>query len=93
MEVPLDLIRLSIDEKIYIKCRGGREIKGKLHAYDPHLNMILEDCEETIKEVDIDDDGEETIKMTKRTMEMVFVRGDAVVLISPPLRTTFKKKK
>eukprot|EP00490_Sorites_sp_Unknown_P021573 CAMPEP_0114660338 /NCGR_PEP_ID=MMETSP0191-20121206/19817_1 /TAXON_ID=126664 /ORGANISM="Sorites sp." /LENGTH=52 /DNA_ID=CAMNT_0001888599 /DNA_START=214 /DNA_END=369 /DNA_ORIENTATION=+ len=52
--------------------------------------MILEDCEETIKEVDIDDDGEETIKMTKRTMEMVFVRGDAVVLISPPLRTTFK---
>ena len=88
---PLDLIRLSIDERVYVKCRGGREIRGKLHAYDPHLNMILEDVEETIKETDIDQlSGEEKIKTTKRKMEMVFLRGDAVILISPPLRTTLK---
>ena len=24
---------------------------------------------------------------TKRTMEMLFVRGDTVILVSPPLRT------
>ena len=29
---PLDLIRLSIDEKVYVKCRGGRELRGKLHV-------------------------------------------------------------
>mmetsp|Transcript_14863 Transcript_14863/g.23210 ORF Transcript_14863/g.23210 Transcript_14863/m.23210 type:complete len:95 (-) Transcript_14863:252-536(-) len=89
---PLDLIRLSIDERVYVKCRGGREIRGKLHAYDPHLNMILEDVEETIKESETDEaSGEEKVKTTKRKIEMVFLRGDAVILISPPLRTTLNK--
>lgn len=89
---PLDLIRLSIDERVFVKCRGGREIRGRLHAYDPHLNMILEDVEETIKETEIDEStGDETTKTTKRKMEMVFLRGDAVILISPPLRTTLGK--
>ena len=37
---PLDLIRLSIDERIYVKCQGDRELRGKLHAYDNHLNMV-----------------------------------------------------
>ena len=32
VEKPLDLIRLSIDERIYVKCRGEREIRGKLHV-------------------------------------------------------------
>jgi len=32
MEEPLDLIRLSIDERVYIKCRGDRELRGKLHV-------------------------------------------------------------
>jgi U6 snRNA-associated Sm-like protein LSm3 len=32
VEVPLDLIRLSIDERIYIKCRNDRELRGKLHV-------------------------------------------------------------
>ena len=29
---PLDLIRLSLDERIYVKLRGEREIRGKLHV-------------------------------------------------------------
>ena len=36
----MDLIRLSIDERIYVKCQGDRELRGKLHAYDNHLNMV-----------------------------------------------------
>lgn len=32
VEVPLDLLRLSIDERIFVKCRGDREIRGKLHV-------------------------------------------------------------
>lgn len=32
MEEPLDLIRLSIDERVYVKCRGDRELKGRLHV-------------------------------------------------------------
>ena len=29
---PLDLIRLSLDEKIYVKLRGERELRGRLHV-------------------------------------------------------------
>ena len=29
---PLDLIRLSLDERIYIKMRGDRELRGRLHV-------------------------------------------------------------
>lgn len=29
---PLDLIRLSLDERIYVKLRGERELRGTLHV-------------------------------------------------------------
>mmetsp|Transcript_9829 Transcript_9829/g.13344 ORF Transcript_9829/g.13344 Transcript_9829/m.13344 type:complete len:99 (+) Transcript_9829:237-533(+) len=85
---PLDLIRLSLDERIYVKLRGDRELRGKLHAYDQHLNMILGDVEETITSVDVDDETyEEIIKTQKRSVQFLFVRGDGVILVSPPLRS------
>ena len=31
---PLDLIRLSLEEVVSLKCRGDRELRGYLHAYD-----------------------------------------------------------
>ncbi|KAI8465441.1 MAG: Sm-like ribonucleoprotein [Monoraphidium minutum] len=85
---PLDLIRLSLDERIYVKLRGEREIRGRLHAYDQHLNMILGDVEETMTTVEIDDETyEEIVKTQKRQIPFLFVRGDGVILISPPLRS------
>ena len=32
IEEPLGLIRLAIDELIYIKMKGQRELRGKLHV-------------------------------------------------------------
>jgi hypothetical protein len=32
VEEPLDLIRLSLDEKVTVKMRGDRLLKGKLHV-------------------------------------------------------------
>lgn len=29
---PLDLIRLSLDERIYVKMRNERELRGRLHV-------------------------------------------------------------
>lgn len=56
---PLDLIRLSIDERVYVKCKGDRELRGKLHAYDQHLNMVLGDVEETVTRQEVDEDTQE----------------------------------
>eukprot|EP00793_Prasinoderma_coloniale_P006288 PRCOL_00001118-RA len=84
---PLDLVRLSLDEKVYVKCRGDRELRGTLHAYDQHLNMVLGDVEETLTTVEVDaETGEEIVKVAKRTMDFLFLRGDSIILISPPLR-------
>jgi hypothetical protein len=29
---PLDLVRLSLDEIVFVKLRGDRELKGRLHV-------------------------------------------------------------
>ncbi|CAO3675027.1 unnamed protein product [Rhizopus microsporus] len=88
VEEPLDLVRLSLNERIYVKLRGDRELRGVLHAYDGHLNMVLGDVEETITIVDVNEETlEEVIRTVKRTFEMLFVRGDGVILVSPPSRT------
>uniref|UniRef100_A0A8C8U405 U6 snRNA-associated Sm-like protein LSm3 n=1 Tax=Peromyscus maniculatus bairdii TaxID=230844 RepID=A0A8C8U405_PERMB len=78
IEEPLDLIRLSLKNFKFI---------GRLHAYDQHLNMILGDVEETVTTIEIDEETyEEIYKSTKRNIPMLFVRGDGVVLVAPPLR-------
>ena len=89
MEEPLDLIRLSLDERVYVKCRNDRELRGRLHAYDQHLNMVLSEVEETITATEEDEEtGEEIVRRKTRNVGMLFVRGDIVVLVSPPLRTS-----
>lgn len=88
IETPLDLIRLAIDEKIVVKCRGERELRGRLHAFDQHLNMVLGDVEETVTSREIDEETEEEmVRSSKREIDMLFVRGDIVILVSPPIRT------
>lgn len=80
---PLDLVRLSLDEIVFVKLRGDRELKGRLHAYDSHCNVVLGDVEETIYVVEENENEEETVRTIKKQEEMLFVRGDSVVLISP----------
>ncbi|KAF1598166.1 UNVERIFIED_CONTAM: U6 snRNA-associated Sm-like protein LSm3, partial [Eudyptes robustus] len=58
---------------------------GRLHAFDQHLNMILADVEETVTTTETDEESyEEIYKTTKRQIPMLFVRGDSVILVSPP---------
>jgi hypothetical protein len=41
MEEPLDLIRLSIDERVYVKCRGDRELRGRLHVRNSQMHSFV----------------------------------------------------
>lgn len=48
------------------------DIKGRLHAFDQHLNMILADVEETITTIETDEESyEEIYKCTKRQIPML----------------------
>ncbi|GAA5860649.1 hypothetical protein JCM5296_006528 [Sporobolomyces johnsonii] len=84
---PFDLIRVSLSERVFVKLRGDRELRGVLHAYDGHMNMVLSDVEETIYVVDVDEATQQNVVRTvKRNCDMLFVRGDGVVLVAPPAR-------
>lgn len=87
LEEPIDLVRLSLDERVYVKMKGGRELRGRLHAYDQHLNMVLGEVEETLTTTLVDEETfEEIVHTSKRRMDMLFLRGDTVIMVSPPLR-------
>ncbi|KAG8960923.1 U4/U6-U5 snRNP complex subunit lsm3 [Tulasnella sp. 419] len=83
VQEPLDLIRLSLSERVFVKLRGDRQITGILHAYDGHMNLILSEVQETV--LTVDDDGK--VGVLKRDFPMLFVRGDGVILVSPESRT------
>ena len=59
----LESLRLSLDERIYVKMRNERELKGRLHAYDQHLNMILGEVEETVTVIEIDEETYEEVDL------------------------------
>ncbi|KAJ5832589.1 U6 small nuclear ribonucleoprotein [Penicillium riverlandense] len=86
---PLDLVRLSLDETVFVKLRGDRELKGRLHtadsdgygqAYDSHCNLVLGDVEETIYVVEEDENEEEITRTIKKQEEMLFVRGESAMI-------------
>ncbi|KAG8236184.1 hypothetical protein J437_LFUL013450 [Ladona fulva] len=84
LKEPLELARISIDERIFLKLKNGRRLKGILHAYDRHLNMVLGDVEETVIDIDIEEDTHEEIyKESRRRIPMLFLRGEGVILMTP----------
>ena len=92
---PMDLVLLSLKDRVYVKCRFGRELRGKLvvsnksfskfiQAYDEHLNLMLNDVEEKITTIDIDPlTKQEQLKIQKKAHSLIFMRGDLVISISP----------
>lgn len=45
------------------------------------------DVEETLTAIEVDEDTyEEVVRTTTRNIPMLFVRGDGIILISPPIR-------
>lgn len=77
MSTPLDMVRSLLDEPVIVKLRNSRELRGTLHAYDEHCNMVLGDAEETVYHME--ESG--NVSQTKNNSAMLFVRGDSVVLI------------
>jgi len=62
----------SINKNVLIKLKGGKTITGLLQGFDQHMNLLLDQSEE------IPADGE------SKSLGSIVVRGDNVVMISPP---------
>jgi small nuclear ribonucleoprotein len=68
---PLDILNEALQSPVIVRIRGGREIRGELQGYDLHMNLVLDNAEETIEDKE------------NRQLGTVILRGDNVVYISP----------
>lgn len=62
----------SVGKVVLIKLKGNKVIRGNLQGFDQHMNLLLESSEEVFE------DGK------TNSIGTIVVRGDNVVIISPP---------
>jgi small nuclear ribonucleoprotein len=72
VDMAVKVLDESIDKVVLIKLKGGKTIRGNLRGFDQHMNLLLDSSEE------IPSDGE------AKSIGTIVVRGDNVVMISPP---------
>ena len=62
----------SINKIVLIKLKGNKTIRGNLLGFDQHMNLLLDQAEEILSDGD------------SNSLGSIVVRGDNVVMISPP---------
>ena len=62
----------SLGRDVLIKLKGGKVIRGNLQGFDQHMNLLLDNSVELLEEGKSNEIG------------TIVVRGDNVVMISPP---------
>ncbi len=70
----IQILEESLGKTVLIRLRGGKSIRGKLQGFDQHLNLVLEKAEDV------------TVMEKIEELGLIIVRGDNVVMISPPPR-------
>ncbi len=72
VDMAVKVLDESINKIVLVKLKGNKTIRGKLMGFDQHMNLILDSSEEL---------GGESNAITLGT---IVVRGDNVIMISPP---------
>lgn len=72
IDMAVKVLDESIDKVVLIKLKGNKTIRGSLLGFDQHMNLMLDSSEE------IDAEGK------SEQLGTIVVRGDNVVMISPP---------
>ncbi|BAJ50956.1 small nuclear ribonucleoprotein [Candidatus Caldarchaeum subterraneum] len=71
-DVSLKILSKSVGSTVLVRLRNGKVLRGLLKGYDQHMNIVLEDTDELIDE------------NTQNKLGTIVVRGDSIVMISPP---------
>lgn len=66
------ILEESLDKVVLIKLKGDKIFRGSLQGFDQHMNLTLNDSQEILQDDKTKDLG------------TIIVRGDNVILISPP---------
>ena len=62
----------SINKMVLIKLKGNKTLRGNLLGFEQHMNLLLDQSEEVHSEGD------------SISLGSIVVRGDNVIMISPP---------
>ncbi len=71
MQKPLSVLNQAISQHVIVELKSGREYRGILDGYDPHMNLVLKNAEEFMRNESV------------RKLDVTIVRGDNVIYISP----------
>ena len=72
VDMAVKVLDESINQVVLVKLKGNKTIRGNLLGFDQHMNLLLESSEEIHAEGD------------SKSLGNIVVRGDNVVMISPP---------
>ena len=70
-DMAIKVLDESIGKVVLIKLKGNRMVRGVLQGFDQHMNLLLVNSEDLT-------DG------SAKSLGTIIVRGDNVVMISPP---------
>ncbi len=73
-EMATQIMEESLGKTVLVRLKGGKSLRGKLKGFDQHLNLVLEETEDI------------TVAENVKKLGVIIVRGDNVVIISPPPR-------
>ena len=73
-EMTTEILEQNLSKIVLVRLKGGKSLRGRLKGFDQHLNLVLEETEDT------------TVVENQKKLGLIIVRGDNVVLISPPPR-------
>ena len=69
MSTPASLLERVVDQRVSIRLKDSRELAGRLLGVDDHMNLVLDDVEETTAE-------------GSRRLGRVLVRGSNVITMN-----------
>lgn len=73
-DMATQILEESLGKVVLVRLKGGKSLRGKLRGFDQHLNLVLEETEDT------------TDMENLKKLGVIIVRGDNVIIISPPPR-------
>ncbi len=73
-EMTTESLEQNLSKIVLVRLKGGKSLRGRLKGFDQHLNLVLEETD--------DISNPESV----RKLGQIIVRGDNVILISPPPR-------